>query len=771
MTELAFQQTAIPWIFIGASPDMMDWSFGNQAFPYAWRSSLAISVHEPDPPAAEEDPDGDVAGGTRRDPLCGQRIAFVKVTCSITGYQPSSGEESGTVVLGNERLEELERLTSEYLGCYGALLNVAFFPSDMHDRSGPPDDLRRMPRILDFTPKSREFLRGISETGEILTGSSRDLKIDESRTTTEKNETSVKVGARAGAGAGESGVSASAELSHTWGTTEEERRGLSAGSGDTRTQSERYTTTMDQLYSLLTGYHVGTNRGVALMLPRPGTLQPTNRRTFVQGLRMIEGVQDFIFVVSRPADMEGLCVEARLDTGHYPEAVPLTGDEVSEETAEFDFRLYRTFRGGGFLSSRGERIFFDQVFRLPSNERGAWLVDTEAPGTERGVRLLEDRSHVHVQGQPSARLSGVLTHERHTRIPVTLVPQPTAPDTVQAQMLASEVHAHGWDSSAGVPNRDTVVDMVFRVSARRAVERPAERTADPERLLVTRRTLAACYRSDNGCPEAMEISPFPSPPEMPWRETMLRDPDRARSGHQFDQIERTWSGLRAAMLDAGADGARGAEAHSFAETDFFARRVADRLPGVMIDRPLGAAVDLVQMGEGALLLANASVAQALSIPATELARVTGAPMETVRAVRLALLPALERSMKMPGLNGRPVLLPVTVPFGFDEDQPGPEASEALQAILKLLQEPNRHDRIEVRGHTDARGNPDYNQKLSVRRAEAVRDWLAAKGLDPQRMLVSGMGSNLPVSPEIYADGSDNPEARARNRRVDILVSR
>jgi DNA-directed RNA polymerase subunit RPC12/RpoP len=79
------------------------------------------------------------------------------------------------------------------------------------------------------------------------------------------------------------------------------------------------------------------------------------------------------------------------------------------------------------------------------------------------------------------------------------------------------------------------------------------------------------------------------------------------------------------------------------------------------------------------------------------------------------------------------------------------------------------DGTDARRRAGARGNPDYNLELSVSRAEAVRDRLAEKGLDPQLMQVSGMGSNLPLAPEIHLDGSDNPEARARNRRVDILL--
>jgi hypothetical protein len=77
------------------------------------------------------------------------------------------------------------------------------------------------------------------------------------------------------------------------------------------------------MYNLLTGYHAGTNRAVFLMLPRPHILQPTDRRTFIQGLRVIEGIQEFFLIIPRSRDIEGLSVEASLETGHFPEDIDI----------------------------------------------------------------------------------------------------------------------------------------------------------------------------------------------------------------------------------------------------------------------------------------------------------------------------------------------------------------------------------------------------------------------------------------------------------------
>jgi outer membrane protein OmpA-like peptidoglycan-associated protein len=77
----------------------------------------------------------------------------------------------------------------------------------------------------------------------------------------------------------------------------------------------------------------------------------------------------------------------------------------------------------------------------------------------------------------------------------------------------------------------------------------------------------------------------------------------------------------------------------------------------------------------------------------------------------------------------------------------------------------------VEGHTDAKGAEQYNQELSVRRATSVRDWLVrSAGLRAGSVTAVGFGETRPVAPNAKADGSDDPEGRQRNRRVEIVVS-
>src|SRR3990172_2084101 len=87
-----------------------------------------------------------------------------------------------------------------------------------------------------------------------------------------------------------------------------------------------HTTQLTQMYHQFTSYHLGTNRGVFFMLPRPHIVQAEDRLsadpsqkvplTFVNGPRLLEGIQEIFLVVMRPKEMKEICVEAYLETAH-----------------------------------------------------------------------------------------------------------------------------------------------------------------------------------------------------------------------------------------------------------------------------------------------------------------------------------------------------------------------------------------------------------------------------------------------------------------------
>ena len=79
--------------------------------------------------------------------------------------------------------------------------------------------------------------------------------------------------------------------------------------------------------------------------------------------------------------------------------------------------------------------------------------------------------------------------------------------------------------------------------------------------------------------------------------------------------------------------------------------------------------------------------------------------------------------------------------------------------------------IEIRSHTDSKGTHEYNIDLSNRRAKSCVDYLISKKIDSSRLMSIGFGATLPIAPNTFKDGSDNPEGRSRNRRTEFKVIR
>lgn len=109
-------------------------------------------------------------------------------------------------------------------------------------------------------------------------------------------------------------------------------------------------------------------------------------------------------------------------------------------------------------------------------------------------------------------------------------------------------------------------------------------------------------------------------------------------------------------------------------------------------------------------------------------------------------------------------------FDFDRAELRPEAEPVLRALLEQVKAKLRKPRFRVEGHTDAKGEEAYNQRLSERRAASVRDWLVRKGgVASAAIVTTGWGETRPVAPNTRPDGSDDPVGRQRNRRVVVTV--
>ena len=101
-------------------------------------------------------------------------------------------------------------------------------------------------------------------------------------------------------------------------------------------------------------------------------------------------------------------------------------------------------------------------------------------------------------------------------------------------------------------------------------------------------------------------------------------------------------------------------------------------------------------------------------------------------------------------------------FDFDKSVLKPEGRAKLDDLVSKIQGINLEVIIAV-GHTDSVGSDAYNQKLSVRRAEAVKAYLISKGIERNRIYTEGKGKTQPIASNKTAEG------RAKNRRVEIEV--
>lgn len=104
------------------------------------------------------------------------------------------------------------------------------------------------------------------------------------------------------------------------------------------------------------------------------------------------------------------------------------------------------------------------------------------------------------------------------------------------------------------------------------------------------------------------------------------------------------------------------------------------------------------------------------------------------------------------------------PMALDDD--------ARAALDTLLATPamQANGPIALRGHSDSRGNDGDNIVASRIRAEKIRDYLVAKGVDKARISIVALGEARPVAPNATEDGKDYPEGRAKNRRVEVHVA-
>jgi outer membrane protein OmpA-like peptidoglycan-associated protein len=131
-------------------------------------------------------------------------------------------------------------------------------------------------------------------------------------------------------------------------------------------------------------------------------------------------------------------------------------------------------------------------------------------------------------------------------------------------------------------------------------------------------------------------------------------------------------------------------------------------------------------------------------------------------VRTYEMKALEMNYKL-----QPIEIGATVNLKsvlFQQSTPNllPESNDELDQVVAFLKT-NPRVEIQLGGHTDGRGHPEHNLRLSQKRVDRVKAYLVSKGISPKRITGKGFGGAKPIA------GNDNEETRRLNRRVEFTI--
>jgi hypothetical protein len=300
--------TDIPWERICVTEDMVDRVICDDRLPGKWRSSIAVFKYRPEDDYQQFDK---------------YNITYLKVTATLTGYQPLDKEVQGNIDWDGVDVSTIPGLTdllNAYNPCHGAILQVVVGP-----RKGLALKVEDYPFFMDFEPKKRELYEVATDTREKQSRSIQSVNTTKSTGSTQSLEVlDVDMGSSFGfgmqgsyAGTG-GGFNVSSSSQGQWGTkrlnSDQSMSTRAQDVGEEKRESFSFSTQLSQMYHLLDSYHLGTNRVVFFVQPRPHTLEEPSG--FVRGPRPVEGIQEFFLIVAQKKDQGDFCVSVRLDTSH-----------------------------------------------------------------------------------------------------------------------------------------------------------------------------------------------------------------------------------------------------------------------------------------------------------------------------------------------------------------------------------------------------------------------------------------------------------------------
>ena len=189
------------------------------------------------------------------------------------------------------------------------------------------------------------------------------------------------------------------------------------------------------------------------------------------------------------------------------------------------------------------------------------------------------------------------------------------------------------------------------------------------------------------------------------------------------------------------------------------KKISDTTKGAGIGAAAGAVVGLLTGGDAAAHRKNALIAAGVGALA---GGAIGNYMDRQEANLRHDLAGTGVSVTRIGDNIT-LNMPGSITFKSDSAELDPSFYKVLNSVNLVLKKYNKTV-VEVAGHTDSTGAPEYNQKLSERRANSVAQYLETQGLASNRVVTVGAGETRPV-----ADNS-TPQGRQANRRVELTLT-
>lgn len=136
-----------------------------------------------------------------------------------------------------------------------------------------------------------------------------------------------------------------------------------------------------------------------------------------------------------------------------------------------------------------------------------------------------------------------------------------------------------------------------------------------------------------------------------------------------------------------------------------------------------------------------------------------------RGLKPQRVPTSEKTRSAGAVVTLPERLSLPVFFAYDSDQLSEKGKQVLAKVAAALTSRDLSETFcQVIGHTDLHGEEPYNLALSLRRAQRAADYLAALGINPDRLIAKGMGESQPIVK------SGTPDEQAENRRVEFVTT-